>query len=193
MEFILASKNRHKAAEFSRILTGHEVLLPKDLGINFDHEETGTTFLENSFAKAESLYKILKRPVISDDSGLCVPALNGEPGLFSSRYGMAHFGRKPSSAEQIEYLLSKLENISDRKAFFVCAMTIYIDQYHFTIVQDTMDGIISKSPSGIGGFGYDPIFYIPELKKTAAELGDFEKDKISHRGKAGKKILSLLS
>lgn len=193
MELILASNNRHKAAEFNRILKNHHVLLPQDLGINFDHEETGTTFMENSFAKAESLYKILKRPIISDDSGLCIPALNGEPGLFSSRYGMDKFGRKPSSGEQIEYLLQKLENKTKREAFFVCAMTIIIDDYHFSIVQDTMDGVINSKPTGIGGFGYDPIFFIPEFNKTAAELDDKEKDRISHRGKAGRKILSLLS
>ncbi|MBN1413065.1 MAG: RdgB/HAM1 family non-canonical purine NTP pyrophosphatase [Spirochaetales bacterium] len=192
MEIILASNNQHKVREFGRIFTGVTVKSPRDAGITFECEESGTTFLENAVLKAESLFRLCRKPVISDDSGLCVPALNGEPGVYSARYGSDELKRELTDEEKYLYLLQKLEGTDNRKAFFVCCMVLYLDDYRFYVVQETVNGEIADTSKGEGGFGYDPVFLIPEWNKTVAELDDAKKDLISHRGKAGRRMLSLL-
>ena len=191
MDILFASTNINKVKELNKLLPSHRILLPKDMGIEFDHEETALTFYENSLGKAKTLFNIVKMPVLAEDSGLCVPALGGEPGIYSARYGSDGIN-KLGDKERNNYLLSKMKNISDRNAFYVCSMVLLINHYKFFICQETLDGEIAYEPKGEAGFGYDPVFFIPKLGKTAAELLPEEKNEISHRGKAGRAIASLI-
>ncbi|MFP4364673.1 MAG: RdgB/HAM1 family non-canonical purine NTP pyrophosphatase [Spirochaetia bacterium] len=192
MELILASGNVHKKQEFSSILDGHSIVLPQEIGIDFQFEETGHSYLENSLGKAMSLYKRTGSPVFADDSGLSVPALNGAPGIYSARYGSNNDGQKLSDAERNTYLLNKMKDLEDRNAFFVCCIVLIIEEYRIFSAQETLSGVIAEAPSGVGGFGYDPVFFVPKLGKTVAELSDSEKNRISHRGRAAAKIQSIL-
>jgi len=191
MDILFASTNFNKAKELKKLLPNHNILLPKEMGIEFDHEETALTFYENALGKAKELFDIVKIPVLAEDSGLCIPALGGEPGVFSARYGSDGIN-KLEDKERNLYLLNKMKNISDRKAFFVCSMVLFIDHYKFYICQETLEGEITYEPKGESGFGYDPVFFILKLGKTAAELLPEEKNEISHRGKAGRAIASLM-
>ncbi len=191
MEIIIATGNRHKLFELQDIFKSHTLLLPKDIGIDFDFEETGNSFLENSKGKAFALFNRINRPVLADDSGLCVSALNGEPGIYSARYG-ATGGRELESGTRNLYLLDKLKGKKDLSSEFICCMTLVLDANRFLIVQESLKGEITRDSSGINGFGYDPVFYLPEYGKTVAELSEKEKNKISHRGKAGYRIAGLL-
>ncbi|MBN2536296.1 MAG: RdgB/HAM1 family non-canonical purine NTP pyrophosphatase [Spirochaetales bacterium] len=192
MEIILASNNPGKAREFSRLLKNHTIILPAERGIDFEYNENGVSFLENAFGKANELYKLVKIPVIADDSGLCVEALNGEPGVFSARYGSDASVKKLTSPERNDLLLSRMQNISNRRAFFVCCMVLFLDTYRFYVAQEIFCGEIAQGPAGTNGFGYDPVFYIPGYGKTAAQIGDHEKDKLSHRGKAARQLSKFL-
>ena len=189
---VFATGNEHKKKEIGAILPGIPIELPGDYGIDFDIPEDGTTFFENARQKAGFLFDRLRRPVLADDSGLCVAALDGAPGIYSARYGSVPGGPRLAAADRNDYLLSKLEGIEDRRAAFVCCMVLIIDEYRFFAVQETVEGFIADAPSGGGGFGYDPVFYIPGLKKTMAELGEAEKNRISHRGRAGAGIMRIL-
>lgn len=185
MRLLLASNNSHKRHEFQKILSPHTVLLPRDEGIDFDFDETGTSYLENGLGKARALFEQVQRPVIADDSGLSVPALGGAPGIYSARYGEAEMGKALTSEEQIDFLLRNLEGEEDRRCFFVCALVFYVEDYRFYTVQETLVGAVGFEPRGNGGFGYDPIFLLPDGEKTVAELEEGEKNRLSHRGKAG--------
>ncbi len=209
MKLFFASGNRHKQAEVAKLFPQHEVLIPADIGIDFDPEENGSSFVENSLIKAKALYEIVKVPVIADDSGICVDALNGAPGIFSARYagiddpaGKNH-GEKLTSPERNRLLLEHVEKTfaksndsnKQRSCRFVCAMVLYLGSDRFYAVQETIEGELVndiKSAEGVNGFGYDPIFYLPQYGKTVAQLSDEEKNAISHRGKAAKKIAELL-
>jgi XTP/dITP diphosphohydrolase len=193
MRLILATNNRHKGTEFKRIFTGHEILTPSDVGLEFSYDETGSTYLENALAKAKALFQKIDQPVLADDSGLSVPALGGEPGIFSARYGSGDDAKNLTDSDRYRHLLSRMEGTSDRRAFFVCCMVLIIEEYRFYLAQETLQGIIAEKPSGSGGFGYDPVFSLPEYGKTVAELPDGLKDTLSHRGRSGRRILSLLS
>jgi len=211
MTIWFATGNAHKKKELSAILRTHGVdcrlLIPKDAGLDFDPEETGTSFHENALLKANELYALLNKarpalfspgdPIIADDSGICVDALDGRPGIYSARYaGAINNGKKLEAGERNSLLLDEVGDAADRKARFVCAMVLMYSTNRFFIAQETMEGELVKNmeqAKGIGGFGYDPVFYIPELGKTAAELSDDEKNKISHRGKAGKVIAKIMS
>jgi XTP/dITP diphosphohydrolase len=191
MEIILASGNRHKLYELKEILKDHTLLLPEDMGIDFDFEETGNTFLENSMGKAFALYKQINRPVLADDSGLNVHALNGEPGIYSARYGAVN-GIELEASERNLFLLNKLKDVDDLSAEFICCMTLVLENNRFFTAQESFRGEITRESTGVNGFGYDPIFFLPEYGKTAAELPESEKNKISHRGKAGMRIAKIL-
>lgn len=184
MDLVLATGNKHKRDEFQVILDTHRILTPDDLGISFSCEETGSSFCENSLLKASTLFAETGCPVIADDSGLCVDALNGAPGIHSARFGKKD-GQTLSAQEKYTLLLQNLNGITNRKAAFVCSLVLYLDNYRYFIFQETCKGIITKSPRGGGGFGYDPVFLIPETGKTMAELTKEEKNRLSHRGKAG--------
>ncbi len=192
MEIVLATGNLHKKEELSEILTGHKVLLPSDLNCSFDCIENGTTYLDNALIKAHALYKVVKRPVIADDSGISVPALGGAPGVYSARYGSKEGQPHLESPERNNFLLDNMKDIKNRRAFFVCSMVLMLDEYRIYTVQETFSGIISEKPSGVEGFGYDPLFFLEKYGKTVAELPADEKNKISHRGKAGAAVKNIM-
>jgi len=198
----LATGNIHKKNELKEILSvvkGLELKIPSEEGLAFDPEETGNSFLENAFIKAGELYRLLEErfpgdchAVIADDSGICVDALDGRPGIYSARYG----GKKLSDTERNARLLEELGDNPMRNARFVCAMVLYCGVDRFFAAQETMEGELvlnTQSARGTGGFGYDPILCIPELGRTTAELPDEEKNRLSHRGKAGRVIGRILS
>ncbi len=192
-ELVLASNNQHKALEFSRLFAGFRILLPAEVGIDFYYEETGHSFLENSMGKARHLFNQIHRPVIADDSGLCVSALNGEPGLHSARYGSTDGRTKLTPIQRIDYLLARMAQHENRESYFVCCMVLMVTAERFFVSQETVHGELTLSPLGEGGFGYDPIFYLPGHGKTMAQMEDREKDLISHRGRAAKRLLKLIS
>jgi XTP/dITP diphosphohydrolase len=198
-----ASGNAHKKQELAAILAteapGIDVKIPPDAGIPFDPDETGSTFMENALVKARELYRLaaekgIAAPVIADDSGLCVNALGGRPGIYSARYG-ADQGKKLGAAERNALLLEELGDNPNRAAYFACAMILLYSPDRFFLVQETLEGEVVRSMDdarGPRGFGYDPILYIPSLGRTVAELPEEEKNRISHRGKAGKLIAELI-
>ena len=192
MRIVLASGNRHKKAEIARLLPSHTVVSPSDRGIDFEYEETGVTFLDNAMGKACHLFRLTADPVIADDSGLCVPALGGDPGVLSARYGSKDGEAKLSDSDRNSYLLERMKGISDRRAFFVCSMVLLLNENRFFVAQETVHGEITLSPQGSEGFGYDPVFFLPDLKKTAAQLSPGEKDEVSHRGKAAAALTGLM-
>jgi XTP/dITP diphosphohydrolase len=194
----LATGNEHKKKELSAILTGHTIKIPADAGIHFDPNEAGTTFLDNALIKGRELRRLLNErnipePVIADDSGLCVAALEGRPGIYSARYGSnTVLGKKLDAVERNALLLKELGDNPWRRAWFVCAMALIFSEDRFFIAQEILEGEIIREERGSGGFGYDPILYIPELGCTVAELPEAEKNLISHRGKAGTAIAAFL-
>jgi XTP/dITP diphosphohydrolase len=187
----LASNNLHKKNELSAILHGVDIQLPQEAGIPFDPEETGSTFAENAFIKAKALYDLVREPVIADDSGICVDALGGRPGIYSSRYGSQN-GKKLDSMDRNTLLLQEMHDVPNRKAHFVCAMIALLTHDRYYLVQETLEGELLYEPRGENGFGYDPILYLPEYECTVAELPDIEKNKVSHRAKAGRLLNRLL-
>jgi len=203
MKLFLATSNKHKKREMQEILPDYEILIPDDIGLKFDPEETGSTFYENSLIKAKALYNLVHEAVIADDSGICVEALNNAPGIYSSRYAGPQYmqgypdGHKMSQDEQNFNLIKQLNDTksSNRRCFYVCAMSLVFNENRFFVAQETFEGQliddISKQ-SGTGGFGYDPIVYLPQYKKTIADLSADEKNKISHRAKAAKSIAEIL-
>jgi XTP/dITP diphosphohydrolase len=195
MNIWFATNNAHKKEELQAILQTN-LKIPSEEGIEFDPDETGLTFYENALLKARELRKILRNTdaVIADDSGLCVDALEGRPGIYSARYGSEN-GKKLTSEQRNNLLLDELGDNPKRSARFVCAMVLLLSEDRFFLVQETIEGEIVKGREmsrGSGGFGYDPIFLVPGLGRTAAELSSQEKNNISHRGKAGKHIASIL-
>ncbi len=193
MKILLASGNPHKKDELSKILKGHTLILPKELGITMDVEETGSTYIENALLKAEALYEMSNGlPVLADDSGISVEHLDGAPGIHSARYGLKELGRDLSAEEKNTFLLENLKDVKNRKAAFICCMALIMDKNRIFTIQESFEGEVTTEAYGNGGFGYDPVFFVPEFKKTAAELTDDEKNKISHRGKAGTVLNKLL-
>jgi XTP/dITP diphosphohydrolase len=191
MKIYFASGNAHKKEEMARIFSQCEIVIPADEGIDFDPEETEHSFYGNSLLKAKALYDIVGKPVIADDSGICVDALGGAPGVFSARYGSEN-GKKLTSEERNALLLERMRGVENRSCRFVCNMVLYLGNERFVSVQETLEGELIAESRGSGGFGYDPIVFIPSYGKTVAELSGAEKDFLSHRGKAGRKIAELL-
>jgi len=185
MKVVLASKNRHKLEEISKITEKFdmELVLQSDLGVDIDVEETGTTFEENSFIKAEAVMKATGLPALADDSGIAVDALNGEPGIYSARYG---FDESLDDWGRLELLLKNTAHVPDgeRQAQFVCVITMVTPDGKTIQARGEIHGELTREPAGENGFGYDPIFYYPPLGKTTAELSPEEKNAVSHRGNA---------
>jgi XTP/dITP diphosphohydrolase len=192
-ELVVATNNGHKIRELKRLFPGLRLLSPGELGIDFDFREEGGSYLENSLGKAGSLHELVHRPVLADDSGLEVPGLGGEPGLYSSRYGATPDGLRLTDAERCRILLAKAEGLADRFCFFVCCLTLVFAEKRFVAAQETLPGELARAPRGTGGFGYDPIVFIPEAGRTVAELSDRQKDRLSHRGRAARRIRALLA
>ena len=182
MRMVLASSNRHKAEEITAMLPPNfEINLQSDLGID-SAAETGTAFIENALIKARHASALAGMPAIADDSGLCVSALGGGPGIISARYA----GPNASDQDNLNKLLAELGSNRNRDAFFYCVMVFLkgADTATPIIAEANWHGEISLAPSGSSGFGYDPVFYLPELGVTAAELAMSQKNSISHRGLA---------
>lgn len=184
MKIYLASSNKHKYQEFQSCLKNVELVIPSSENISFAPIEDGDSFLQNAMIKAKALYDIVKTPVIADDSGLCVEALDGRPGIFSARYSIPPNKEENIADYGINRLLKEMKDKKNRKAFFVCCIVLYMKENRFFIFQETCNGEITYAKNGTLGFGYDPIFFIKDLNKTMAELSADEKNKISHRGKA---------
>ena len=183
MKVILASKNPHKLTELSAILSQHgfEIALESEYGLDIDVDETGTTFEENSLPKAEAVMKASGLPVLADDSGLMVDALDGAPGVYSARYG-----HKSSDGERTAFLLENMKDVPDEKrtAKFVCVITCLWPDGRKIVARGECPGVITREVHGENGFGYDPVFYLPELGMTYAELPSEQKNAISHRARA---------
>ena len=185
MKVVLASKNPHKLVEISKITEkfGIELVLQSELGIDIDVEENGTTFEENSYIKAEAVMKASGLPALADDSGIAVDALNGEPGIYSARYG---FDDSLDDYGRMMLLLKNTEHVPDgqRQAKFVCVITMVTPQGQTVQARGEVHGELTREPLGENGFGYDPIFYYPPAGCTTAELPPEEKNAISHRANA---------
>lgn len=181
MKFVLASQNKGKLAEMSRILAslGVEVVLQSDLGLSVDVEETGATFAENAALKAAAVMEASGLPAIADDSGLCVDALGGGPGVYSARYGGCS-----SDEERCRLLLNNMRGAATRAAHFHSSIVCIFPNGDKVEAEGECHGTIAFAPMGTGGFGYDPLFFVPALSKTFAQIGSEEKNAISHRGKA---------
>jgi XTP/dITP diphosphohydrolase len=239
MTIWFASGNAHKKKELAAILSAHRLLIPADAGIDFDPEETGAAFCENALLKARELYSLLEQrrpplyksgdPIIADDSGICVDALDGRPGIYSARYAgppeeknlteargtrrtrsiknllslrvpralraSVRGIKKLESHERNALLLGEIGDNPVRAARFVCAMALFFSPDRFFVLQETLEGEIvqnQQAARGTGGFGYDPILYIPALGRTVAELSEAEKNTISHRAKAAKIIAAII-
>ncbi len=214
MKIYLATGNKNKKREMVELLSGHEIIIPSDENIEFDPDETGITFYENSLIKAKALYDIVHYPVIADDSGICVDALGGSPGIYSSRYAGPDFmhgkpdGTKISQEEQNIFLIEQTNKaIKDgnlpkmpylhgpRSCHYTCAMVLYAGPDRLFVAQETFEGTLIdniNNQAGSGGFGYDPIVFLPEYNKTVAQLTADEKNAISHRGKAVRAIQKII-
>ena len=181
-KFVLATHNLKKLAEMRAILSGlgGEVVTPAEAGVEVDVEETGTTFAENAMLKAKAVCAAAGLPAIADDSGLCVDALNGGPGVYSARYG----GEELDDRGRYMLLLNSMRGQTTRAAHFSCAVACAFPNGDTLAAEGRCDGAIAFAPMGEGGFGYDPVFLVPEKGKTFGQLTAEEKSAISHRGRA---------
>lgn len=190
--FVLASKNKHKAEEIRQIL-GEEytVLTMDEAGVgDIEVVEDGDTFEENAKKKAETVMQVCHQPTIADDSGLCVDALNGAPGVYTARYA----GEHATDAENIQKLLGALQNVPPEKrgASFVCVIALAVPEGETQLFRGECRGSITQEKKGESGFGYDPVFCSKQYGKTMAELEPHIKNAISHRGAALKKLCAYL-
>ncbi len=188
-KIIAATKNKNKVKEFKEILPDFEILTQEEAGIDIDVEETGTTFMENALLKANAIFEKTGIPALADDSGLEVFALGGEPGIYSARYG----GEGLSDKDRLNLLLEKMKDVTDeaRGAQFVCAIAFVTKEKTYK-AQGVCEGVITREAKGENGFGYDPVFYVEEMGKTAAEMTNDEKNSISHRGKALRELQEMI-
>lgn len=179
---IIASRNTGKTAEIRELLSGFPITIKNldDFGPIPEVEEDGQTFDENAYKKASFTARVLGHPALADDSGLVVDALNGAPGVLSARYA----GPDATNEDRFQKLLQEMEGVTNRKAAFECVISIAVPTGPALTYEGRCEGTIAKSPEGVNGFGYDPIFFYPPLKKTFAELTREEKGRVSHRGKA---------
>ncbi|MBW1864790.1 MAG: XTP/dITP diphosphatase [Deltaproteobacteria bacterium] len=179
---IIASRNTGKTAEIRELLSGFPITIKNldDFGPIPEVEEDGQTFDENAYKKASFTARVLGHPALADDSGLVVNALNGAPGVLSARYA----GPDATNEDRFQKLLQEMEGVTNRKAAFECVISIAVPTGPALTYEGRCEGTIAKSPEGVNGFGYDPIFFYPPLKKTFAELTREEKGRVSHRGKA---------
>lgn len=190
-ELILATNNKHKLKEVREILSPHKItvyglndlnLKPKDV------EENADTYAGNALIKAKSIQELTTMPIIADDSGLEIEAMDNQPGLHSARFAEQYGGHENA----IKIILENLKKKDNRKARFVCDIILLNEGDKSLLFEGIVPGHIAEEPYGEGGFGYDPIFIADELNKTYAEMSQEEKNKVSHRGKALKKLLTYL-
>lgn len=179
--FLIATNNAHKVEEFKKIFDklGLSLVTPKELGIKCDPEENGETFSQNAMIKAQSFYHVSGLKTVADDSGLCVDALGGAPGIFSARYG-----NKQNDAERTQYLLDNMKDKTDRTAHFSCAIACVLSDTDSFFVEGRANGTIIDTPDGEGGFGYDPVFLPDGKTQTFSRMSAEDKNQISHRANA---------
>lgn len=191
-KIILASNNEGKIKEVKQILADMDIKLlsMREAGVNMDIEENGKTFEENALIKARAVMQITGEITIADDSGLEVDYLGKEPGVYSARY----MGHETPYEIKNRMIIERLKGVvgMDRSARFVCAIAVVFPDGSNVVTQAAMEGVIAEEPAGENGFGYDPIVYLPDYGKTAAQLSPAEKNNISHRGKALDKMKSEL-
>lgn len=188
-KLIVASNNEHKVREIKQILSNFniDVVSLKDSGIDIEVEEDGNTFMENAYKKAIEIYKITNKDmVLADDSGLMVDALGGAPGIYSARFS-GEYGNYKKNNEKLIYLMQG-KSIDERKARFVTALVLILDENKHIEVTGEIEGYIIDEKKGNEGFGYDPLFFVPEYNKTFAEMEPEIKNKISHRARALEKL-----
>ena len=191
MDLVIASNNKNKIVEIKMILgdTFDNIYSLREKNINIDVEETGTTFKENAYIKASEIYKIVGCPVLADDSGICVDALGGAPGVYSARYS----GEPCDNERNNDKLLNALANETNRNAYYECMMCLYFAPDDIVYAEGKTYGTILHERRGTGGFGYDPIFLSDDLNKTLAEIELDEKNKISHRARALATLKDILA
>lgn len=179
---VIATRNKGKVAEFREMFKGFPVEIKSllDFGSIPQAEEDGETFDDNAYKKASFTAKVLGIPVVAEDSGLVVEALNGAPGVYSARYA----GEHATDEENIAKLLKEMKDKTNRAAYFVSVISVAVPSGPALTYEGRCEGLIAETPSGKNGFGYDPVFYYPPLKKTFAEMSIEEKNAVSHRGKA---------
>lgn len=189
-KIVAATKNKNKVREFKEILPSFDIITQEEAGVDIDVEETGTTFRENALLKAKAIFEKTGLPALADDSGLEVFALGGEPGVYSARYG----GEGLDDKGRTNLLLKNMEDIEDelRGAQFACAIAFVTEEKTYE-VEGTCEGVIIREAKGNNGFGYDPVFYIPDKEKTLAEMTSDEKNEISHRGMALRKLAEIIN
>ncbi len=179
---VIATRNKGKTAEIRELLDGYPIRIRNldDFGPIPEIVEDGQTFEENAYKKASFAARILGYPALADDSGLCVEALNGAPGVLSARY----LGEHATDKERYTKLLEEMKGKSERRAAFECVVSVAVPTGQALTYPARCEGVIAETPSGDGGFGYDPIFFYPPLNKTFSEMNSDEKNSVSHRGKA---------
>lgn len=191
-KLIIASNNAGKIREIREIMEdyGKEIISQKEAGIDLDVEENGTTFEENALIKCRAIHKLTGAMVLADDSGLEIDYLNKEPGVYSARY----LGHDTPYEVKNQIILDRLKDAEgeERSTRYVCAMAVIMPDGREFCALGTVEGLIAEKPSGNGGFGYDPIFFVPEYGKTMAELTPDEKNAISHRGRALRAVRKLV-
>lgn len=187
-KLVIATANKHKLIEIQNIFKGSakEILpIPADIG---EIIEDGNSFIENSLIKARAVYNHTKLPSLADDSGICINALNGEPGIYSARYGGENLGYK----EKMQMILDKLKNKNDRTAYFITSAVCVLDDNYYIALEGRVNGVIVESPKGFDGFGYDPIFKPNGYDITYAEMTLEQKNSMSHRSIAMNKMKEIL-
>lgn len=187
-KLVIATANEHKLIEIKNIFkdSAKEILpMPSDIG---EIIEDGNSFIENSLIKAKAVYNHTKLPSLADDSGICINALNGEPGIYSARYGGENLGYK----EKMQMILDKLKNKNDRTAYFITSAVCVLDDNYYIALEGIVNGVIIESPKGFDGFGYDPIFKPNGYNITYAEMTLEQKNSMSHRAIAMNKMKEIL-
>lgn len=187
-KLVIATANKHKLIEIQNIFkdSAKEILpMPSDIG---EIIEDGNSFIENSLIKAKAVYNHTKLPSLADDSGICINALNGEPGIYSARYGGENLGYK----EKTQMILDKLKNKNDRTAYFITSAVCVLDDNYYIALEGIVNGVIVESPKGFDGFGYDPIFKPNGYDITYAEMTLEQKNSMSHRAIAMNKMKEIL-
>ncbi|PLV60881.1 RdgB/HAM1 family non-canonical purine NTP pyrophosphatase [Brachyspira pilosicoli] len=187
-KLVIATANKHKLIEIQNIFkdSAKEILpMPSDIG---EIIEDGNSFIENSLIKAKAVYNHTKLPSLADDSGICINALNGEPGIYSARYGGENLGYK----EKMQMILDKLKNKNDRTAYFITSAVCVLDDNYYIALEGIVNGVIIESPKGFDGFGYDPIFKPNGYDITYAEMTLEQKNSMSHRAIAMNKMKEIL-
>ncbi len=189
-KFVIATNNPHKVVEFKKILAplGISCFSLKEMGIACDAEETGNTFAENAYIKAKAVYDLCKLPTVADDSGICVDALGGEPGIYSARYG----GEGYDDEGRMFLLLKNMEHHENRAAHFTSSISCVINEENVISAEGYIFGQLTRKPRGTNGFGYDPIFLPDGYAQTTAEMEGEAKNAISHRGNALRALVEKL-